>query len=127
MVIEVGVAETISDLRSDAHYWILRSRGLIRVVILISTNVAQRIITMERWGDVPPTYPSHVGGPNLRLWKIQSVTLDRHGVVDGAPFQVPANLIFDPGFIPQGILIDDFQFPAHELTLFAGEYWGMLN
>jgi hypothetical protein len=87
------------------------------------------MITMERWGDVPPTYPSHVGGPNLRQrkWKIQFVTIDSHGIVDGAPFQVPANLIFDPGFIPQGILIDDFQFPAHELTLFAGEYWGMLN
>jgi hypothetical protein len=33
---------------------------------------------------VPPTYPSHVGGPNLQLGKIQFVTIHRNDAVVGA-------------------------------------------
>jgi hypothetical protein len=127
IVIEVGVAESLSALKSDAHFWIANSGGLTRVVILIAIDVGQRMIMMERWGHVPPTYPSHVDGPNLQPRMIQFVTIDRNGVVVGAPFDIPSGLIFDAGHIPQGVLTTDFQFNAQDLAAFFGEFWGMLN
>jgi hypothetical protein len=48
IVIEVGVAESLSALKSDAHFWIANNGGLKCIVILIAIDVGQRMITMER-------------------------------------------------------------------------------
>jgi hypothetical protein len=57
---------------------------------------------------VPPTYPSHVGGPNLQLGKIQFVTIHRNDAVVGALFDVLIDFIFYADHIPQGVLPTDF-------------------
>ena len=41
--------------------------------------------------------------------------------VVGAPFDVPTDLIFDAGHIPQGVLTSDFQFNAQDLGAFVGK------
>ena len=38
LAIEVGVSESLSRLRTDAHFWLAHSGGQTRVVILIAIN-----------------------------------------------------------------------------------------
>ena len=58
-----------------------------------------------------PSYPSHVVGPNIRPWKVQSVTIDANAVV-GAPLTIPSDKIFDVDSVLAGILPSDFTFDA---------------
>ena len=76
---------------------------------------------------MPPTYPSHMGGPNLKSRKIQFVTIDRNGTIVDALFDVPLGLIFNVGHIPHNVLTTNFQFNAQELAAFIEEFWGMLD
>ena len=125
-VIEVGVSERLAALQSDAHFWIQHSGGLTRVVILIFENTQARILTIERWGHVPPVYPSHVAGLVIRPRMIQHVTIDMNGAV-GAPLDVPSSLVFDVGNVPPGVLPTDFSFDANDLVAFYERFWAMLN
>jgi hypothetical protein len=79
MVLEVGVSESLGDLRSDATFWLHGSQGQTRIVILIIVDIVTRTITIERWGHVPPIYPSHLAVPAIRPRKIQAITIDGNG------------------------------------------------
>ncbi|KAG0630096.1 hypothetical protein M758_1G153600 [Ceratodon purpureus] len=125
-VIEVGVSESLAALKNDAHFWILHSGGLTRVVILIAVDPQTRTLTIERWGDKPPAYPSHVTGGVIRPRMAQCVTIDINGVI-GAPLDVPSGLIFDVGHVPTGVLASDFSFDANELSALYTRFWGMLR
>ena len=126
-VFEVGVSERLSVLQSDAHFWILHSGGLTRVVILISVDTQTKIPTIERWGSVPPLYPSHVAGlVVIQPRMVQRVTIDMNRAI-GAPLDVPSGLVFDMGNVPLGILPIDFSFDANDLIAFYGRFWAMLE
>ena len=128
VVFEVGVLETLSALWNDAHFWITKSGGLTRVVLLFAVDVLAKTIVIERWGHLPSVYPSHVvGGPNIRARMIQTISIDRGGVVIGAPLLLPSDLVFDIGRIPQEVLAIDFSFDVQDLILFSTEFWGALN
>ena len=130
MVIGVGVSESLTALGQDAFFWIFHSNGATQVVLLIAVDVTAKTITIERWGDEPPIYPtrvsSNVTGPLRRPRKIQSLTIDSNGV-RGAPLLVPSELIFDNGHVSKGVLGTDFSFDANKLILFFDEFWEMLN
>ena len=125
-VIEVGVPETIAALKNDAYFRIRHSGGLTRVVILIAVDIWSKLLTIERWGDVPPTYPSHVVGLMMQPRMVQTMTIDTNGAI-GAPLDVPLGLIFDVGHVPAGVLPTDFSFDAIELSDFFAEFWEMLG
>jgi hypothetical protein len=123
MVLEVGVSESLGDLRSEATFWLCGSQGQTRIVILIAVDIVTRTITIERWGHVPPVYPSHLAVPAIRLRKIQAITIDGNGTI-GAPLKIPSGLVFD--VLPVGETVNDFQFVAQDLQDFYRTFWGML-
>lgn len=127
LVIEVGVFESLGALRCDTHFWIFHSDGMTRIVILIAVDVESKFITIERWGHVPAEHLSHVVGHSIQSRKVQSVTINDSGVVNGAPLDIPASLIFDVGSIPIGVQPTDFSFRAHELSAFCEEFWSMVT
>ena len=113
---------------NDAHFWITKSEGLTRVVLLFAVDLLAKTIVIERWGHLPSVHPSHVvGGFDIRARMIQTVLVDRSGVVIDAPLLLPSNLVFDIGRIPQGVLAIDFSFDVQDLILFSTEFWGALN
>ena len=57
LVIEVGVSESLGQLRADADFWLAKSGGQTRVVILLAVKKATRVMTIERWEDVPSPRP----------------------------------------------------------------------
>jgi hypothetical protein len=54
-VIEVGVSESLAMLRSDAAFWITKSDGRTRIVIVLSINQRRQQFSIERWEEVPRT------------------------------------------------------------------------
>ena len=85
--------------------------------MLIAVDIQSKMITIERWGNEPLVYPSHVAGPNIQPRMVQCVTIDMNSVV-GAPLNIPSGLIFDAGNVPGGVLPTDFSFDANELRAF---------
>ena len=101
---------------------------MTRVVLLFAVDVLAKTIVIERWGHLPSVYPSHVvGGLNICARMIQIVSVDKSGVVIGAPLLLPSDLVFDIGRILQGVLATDFSFDVQDLILFSTEFWGALK
>jgi hypothetical protein len=123
MVVEVGVSEALGDLRSDATFWLRFSQGQTKIVILIAVNIGTRTITIERWGHVPPVYPSHLAVAAIRPRKVQEITIDDNGIM-GSPLEIPSGLVFD--VLPASVNVNDFQFTAHDLQFFYDTFWSML-
>lgn len=48
VVSEVGFSETYDDLRNDAHQWLSRSSGRVRLVILIKIEEGTRLLEVHR-------------------------------------------------------------------------------
>ena len=55
VAIEVGVSESLSQLRTGAHFWLTQSGGQTRIVILLAVKKATRVMRIERWEDKPRT------------------------------------------------------------------------
>ena len=122
VVLEVGVSEGISALRTDAHFWISQSGGRTRVAILVAISKASKTVKVERWGHVASTRPQRPVGighmQHHRPRMIEELEYDaNHRVIRGnPPFTIPANLVFD--VLPNGVVPDDFQFSHGDLMNF---------
>lgn len=46
-MIETGLSQSISQLRTDAYYWLASSNGVCKVVLLLSINHQTKVIDME--------------------------------------------------------------------------------
>ncbi|KAB8264950.1 hypothetical protein BDV32DRAFT_134850 [Aspergillus pseudonomiae] len=127
IVIETGVSESVPRLRIDASWWLARSRGLVKLVILISISRVEAKIALECWnfGAVQHSYNLRsLSQFPLRPTKTQTITISRSGgstTVTGAPLVIQ----FQDAFInpPSGPLQGDFIFGAALLEEIARSVW----
>jgi hypothetical protein len=127
LVIEAGWSESMNQLRNDAHYWLTKTNGEVKIVLLIHVKYAQRVIELERWENRPNPRPTRRSTSADRPTKIQSlqIILQTNAptiVSGGAPLLLPINLIFD-GAIPAGRPTTGLSITAAELQEYAEEYF----
>jgi hypothetical protein len=121
-VIEVGVSESLAMLRSDAVFWITKSDGRTRIVIVLSINQRRQQFSIEQWEEVPRTRPIRSTAnysciPGL----MQSLTLNADVDYDGPPLVIPAEKVFD--VVPQNIPGEEFLFTPNILNEFKTTIW----
>lgn len=97
IVFESGFSESLPRLRVDAAWWLMESGGQVNIVVIISAQLAQGRIVIEKWGlsagnfQRPPTRA--VPNPTVLLVpkKLQETTIlrqaspPRPAIVTGAP------------------------------------------
>jgi len=121
-VTEVGVSESLAMLRSDAAFWITKSDGRTRIVIVLSINQRRQQFSIERWEEVPRTRPIRSTANYSRIpGLMQSLTLNADVQYDGPPLEIPAEKLFDvlPANIPGG----EFLFTPNNLNVFNRTIW----
>ncbi|GAD92659.1 predicted protein [Paecilomyces variotii No. 5] len=52
-VLEVGVSETLSQLRRDARLWLTNTNGRTRLVLIVALNKTRKLMRFERWENSP--------------------------------------------------------------------------
>lgn len=77
---ESGFPETLSRLRHDAAWWIVKSQGDVKIVIIISLRPAQKWLVIEKWCPFPPpaNRPATRANPNANVpipTKVQELTI----------------------------------------------------
>ena len=120
VVIEVGVSESLSQLRTDTHFWLTQSGGQTQIVILLAVKKATRVMKIERWEDTPRTRLTRRSSPPYNPTKMQA-----NGQLSGAPLLIPASKAYDT--LPPGLGPNDFTFTAQDLAQYIQEYWGDLG
>jgi hypothetical protein len=121
-VIEVGVSESLAMLRSDAAFWITKSDGRTRIVIVLSINQRRQQFSIERWEEVPRTRPIRSIANYSRIpGLMQSLTLNADVDYDSPPLVIPAEKVFD--VVPQNIPGEEFLFTPNILNEFKTTIW----
>jgi hypothetical protein len=121
-VIEVGVSESLAMLRSDAAFWITKSDGRTRIVIVLSINQRRQQFSIERWEEVPRTRPIRSIANYSRIpGLMQSLTLNADIEYDGPSLEIPAEKLFDG--LPQNIPGGEFLFTPDNLNVFNTTIW----
>ena len=121
LVIEVGVSESLGQLRTDADFWLTKSGSQTRVVILLAVNKATRVMKIERWEDVPSPRPRRRTSPPHNPTMVQTLTLHANGLVIDGPLLIPASKVYDT--LPPGLGQNDFTFTAQDLAQYIQRYW----
>jgi len=122
LVIEVGVSESLGMLRRDAAFWITKSDGRTRIVIVLSFNRRDRRILVERWEEVPRRRPNGSTANYSRIpGLMQSLTLNADVEYDGPSLEIPAEKLFDG--LPQNIPGGKFLFTPDNLNAFNISIW----
>jgi hypothetical protein len=119
-VVEVGVSQTLSQLRCDMHFWLTKSHGMVRVVLLIKVNITNRSIIMEHWEDVPRVPPQLATETTLPL-RINRIELSLARCV-GDPLCISWAKIFDvmpPNLAAGASLV----LTGVDLTGFYARFW----
>lgn len=49
IVFESGLSESLDRLRTDAEWWLIESRGQVKIALLISVKAALSAIRIEKW------------------------------------------------------------------------------
>ena len=114
LVIEVGVPESLIQLRMDAQHWLTQGGGHNRVVIILAVNKESRLMTIERWELAPTTRPTRTTIASGIPTKMQVLTLHDNGTVSGGPLLIPARKVYDQ--LPLGFGQHDFTVTSHELA-----------
>lgn len=71
LVIEVGRSESLSQLRQDVRWWLIESKGDVKIALLVSIKKASSILLIEKWElGVAPLGRS---GPVTRSAAINSI------------------------------------------------------
>ena len=125
VAIEVGVSESLSQLRTDAQFWLTQSGGQTRIVILLAIKKATRVMTIERWEHTPRTRLTRRSSPSYNPTKMQALTLQANGQLRGGPLLIPASKAYDTP--PPELGPNDFTFTAQDLAVFIQRYWGCLG
>ncbi len=119
-VIEVGVSESHAMLRRDAAFWITKSDGRTRIVIVLSVNRRDRQILVERWEEV--RRPNGSTADYSRIpGLMQSLTLNAEVEYDGPSLEISAEKLFDG--LPQNIPGGKFLFTPDNLNFFNTSIW----
>ena len=125
VVIEVGVSESLSQPRTDAHFWHTQSGGKTRIVILLAVHKATRVMKIERWEHTPRTRQTRRSSPPYNPTKMQALTLQAHGQLSGGPLLIPASKVYDT--LPPGLGQSHFTFTGQGLAQFVQEYWATVG
>jgi hypothetical protein len=128
IVFESGVSETLRHLRLVARWWLTKSGGAVRIVIIIPINRIQSTLQIEKWELAPiiGRRPSTRAFPNthniprpLIPTKIQEITIVSN-TVTGAPLVLEFDKLFlRPAVQPE----TDITFTAQELSTWAADIW----
>jgi hypothetical protein len=121
IVIESAVSESLRHLRFDANWWLTKSGGDVKIIIIILVNRAQLTLQIEKWELGPRT-----GKLLLTLrstqripTKMQEITIDSNAVT-GAPLILEFDKIFlRPAVPPES----DFIFTAQDFSTWAARIW----
>ena len=124
-VIEVGVSESLSQLGTDAHFWLNQSGGKTRIVILLAVKKATRVMKIERWEHTPRTRPTRRPSPPYSPTKMQALTLQANGQLSGSPLLIPASKVYDT--LPPGLGQNNFAFTGQDLAQYIQRYWAALG
>jgi hypothetical protein len=92
-VIEIGHSESRAQLWIDADFWLTQTNGRTKLVLLINLH-PDKSLALERWEALPNPRPARQAAraasrrefiPN----KVQDLTIDSQGNVQGAPLYLP--------------------------------------
>jgi len=126
LVIEAGLSESMNQLRNDAHYWLTKTNGEVKIVLLIHVDRTRMTIKLERWENQPNPRPIRRGISTDRPTKIQTLKIilqtNAPTIVNGAPLVLPINLIFG-GAIPAGLPTTGLSITATELQDYAEDFF----
>jgi len=80
IVFESGLSGSLPHLRQDAHWWLSNSGGDVKIVILISIRLPQKMLLVEKWCLAPdPGSTRAHPNPNLLVpTKIQELTVTQN-------------------------------------------------
>jgi hypothetical protein len=140
IVFESGLSESLSRLRSDAHWWLTHSGGEVKTVVIISIRLAQRDIRVEKGILAPPTgrrrtLRANANANALVPTKVQQIAItpapatppnptQGQYVVTGTPLVLEFDQIFlRPPVAPEGDVI----FTATDLSAWAADFWNTLE
>ncbi|KAK9251424.1 hypothetical protein V1507DRAFT_482415 [Lipomyces tetrasporus] len=95
-IVEVGVSQSLLQLRQDARLWLQRTNGDTKVVLLIFLNIAAGTLTFERWQHA--TSPPPRSTRSRSLYVAEKVQVQ----VTGDPLILPINQLLDvvPSHVP---------------------------
>ncbi|KAK9372187.1 uncharacterized protein V1513DRAFT_263857 [Lipomyces chichibuensis] len=78
-VVEVGVSQSLLQLRQDARLWLQKTSGETKVILLIIFNIPAGTLAMERWQHATSPPPRKTRSGNLFVpEKVQLVTYDNN-------------------------------------------------
>lgn len=130
IVFESGFSESLPRLRVDAAWWLMESGGHVKIVVIISVQLTENKIVIEKWGldagnfQRPPTRaipnPTVVLVPTKRqvITIVRQANPPRPAIVTGAPLI----LEFVKIFLRAPVLPEtDFLFTDSYLSDYAGE------
>ncbi|KAK9483527.1 hypothetical protein V1527DRAFT_498354 [Lipomyces starkeyi] len=94
---EVGVSQSLLQLRQDARLWLEKTNGETKVVLLIFLNIVAATLTIERWKHATSPRPRETRSGSLFVpEKVQLVTYDNNTQqVTGDALILPINLLLD--------------------------------
>jgi hypothetical protein len=128
IVFESGVSESLSQLRFDAGWWLGKSGGAVKIVLIISVERAPQTVQIEKWELAPISgrrsstraFPNTANiPPPLIPTKTQEITIVQD-TITGAPLVLEFDKIFlRPAVLPE----TDITFTAQELSTWAAGIW----
>ena len=124
IVLESGWSELLTRLRRDAHIWLEKSRGDVKIVLLLSVGRTARRMIIEKWENrpVPANRPVTRSNTTQTPTQIQAITIDSNSnTVNGASLTLEFRKIFLRQAVPP--LEHDFTFTAQDLSAFATIFW----
>ena len=125
LAIEVGVSESLGQLQSDAFFWLTRSGGATRIVLIIKTFLSSEEINIEHWEDVPGTRASRPSTPLYHPRIVHRLTMKKDVTYTGTSLALPFRKLYDilPAEVGQN---DNLEFSAQDLNMFYHRYWKIL-
>lgn len=125
IVFEVGLSESLSQLRADAEWWLVNSGGQVMIEIIISLKPALSVIHIEKWGfdfaqrPMTRAVANNASDPPQVPTCVQVIAIDRKKVT-GAPLILEFQKIFLRAPIPPELVV---VFTAQDLTDWACLLW----
>ena len=120
-VIEVGVSESLNELRADAEFWLFNTRNDCRMVLLLAVNRTSRwmVFGLYERGTVPGRItgntPNPPPVPAATLCQPQIVLQHSDGAIGPPDLNIPLASLFDAGTLPPGLAGQNIVFNAQEL------------
>ena len=117
IVIESGLCASLSRLREDAKWWLSRSQGEVRVVLVVTLYPGFRSLCVERWQlEHPPRWrffrkrhkegpPTYRIPPDIQKPCLVQKTIIRRSSIEGEDMVFPFEAIFDKSAKGRGNIV----------------------